>query len=105
MRDMFDGVGVSIVANTALFTGLDFGQWIADTLSLSTLPANLIAALIATAFGLAVTAIARLAKRVRPSVLAAVAAAPRTIEADRVPLPLPVTFRRSLPVYPRTARR
>ena len=103
MRDMFDGVGISIVANTALFTGLDFGQWIADTLSLSTLPANLIAALIATAFGLAITAAVRLAKHLRPAALLAVVV--RAVPAPSMPALMPVTFRRSLPVYPRTARR
>ena len=56
MRDIFGNIGISIATNTALFTGLDLGQWIADTLSLWTLPANVIAAVIATAFGLALTA-------------------------------------------------
>jgi len=59
MRETFGNIVVSIATNTALFTGLDMGQWIADTLSLWTLPANLIAAVIATAFGLALTAATR----------------------------------------------
>ena len=59
MRDIFGNIGISIATNTALFTGLDLGQWIADTLSLWTLPANVIAAVIATAFGLALTAASR----------------------------------------------
>jgi hypothetical protein len=48
-----------MISNTALFTGLDLGQWIADTLSLPALPANLVAAAIATAFGLTLTAASR----------------------------------------------
>jgi hypothetical protein len=59
MRDTFGNIGISIATNAALFTGLDLGQWIADTLSLWTLPANLIAAVIATAFGMALTAASR----------------------------------------------
>jgi hypothetical protein len=59
MRDTFGNVGITIATNTALFTGLDLGQSIADTLSLWTLPANLIAAVIATAFGLALSAASR----------------------------------------------
>ena len=59
MRDTFANIGISIASNTALFTGLDLGQWIADKLSLWALPANLIAALIATAFPLALTAASR----------------------------------------------
>ena len=59
MRETFGNIVVSIATNTALFTRLDMGQWIADTLSLWTLPANLIAAVIATAFGLALTAATR----------------------------------------------
>ena len=99
MREMFDGVGVSIAANTALFTGLDFGQWIADTLSLSNLPANLIAAVIATSFGLGLTALIHEVKRYRHAMLAALPGpAPAAVL-------MPVTFRRSLPVYPRAVRR
>jgi hypothetical protein len=56
MRETFGNIAISIATNTALFTGLDLGQWIADTLSLWALPANVIAAVIATAFGLALTA-------------------------------------------------
>jgi hypothetical protein len=59
MRDTFGNIGISIATNTALFTGLDLGQRIADTLSLWTLPANLIAAVIATVFGLTLTAATR----------------------------------------------
>jgi len=59
MREMFGNVVISIATNTALFTGLDMGQWIADTFSLWALPANLVAAVIATAFGLALTAATR----------------------------------------------
>jgi hypothetical protein len=39
-RDTFSNIVISIATNTALFTGLDLGQWIADTLSLWTLPAT-----------------------------------------------------------------
>jgi len=59
MRDTFANIAISVGTNTALFTGLDLGQWIADTLSLWSLPANLIAAMIATAFGVALTAACR----------------------------------------------
>jgi hypothetical protein len=63
MRDSFGNIGITIATNTALFTGLDLGQWIADTLSLWMLPANLIAAVIATAFGLALSAVSRVLGR------------------------------------------
>ena len=56
MRDTFGSIVVSVATNTALFTGLDLGQWIADALSLWTLPANIVAAILATAFGLALSA-------------------------------------------------
>ena len=56
MRDTFGNIVVSVATNTALFTGLDLGQWIADALSLWTLPANIVAAILATAFGLALSA-------------------------------------------------
>jgi hypothetical protein len=59
MRETFANIGISIATNTALFTGLDLGQWIADTLSLWALPANVIAAVIATAFPVALTAASR----------------------------------------------
>ena len=59
MRDVFGNIGISVATNTALFTGLDLGQWIADTLSLRTVAANVIAAVIATAFGLGLTAAGR----------------------------------------------
>jgi hypothetical protein len=59
MRDTFANIGISIATNTALFTGLDLGQWVSDKFSLWSLPANLVAAVIATAFGLALTAAAR----------------------------------------------
>ena len=55
MRETLANVGVSIATNTALFTGLDLGQWISDKFSLWSLPANVVAAIIATAFGLALT--------------------------------------------------
>ena len=52
-------LAVTIISNTALFTGLDLGQWIADALSLSPVPANLVAAVIATVFGLALDGASR----------------------------------------------
>ncbi len=59
MRETFANIAISVATNAALFTGLDLGQWISDTLSLWMLPANLIAAVIATAFGVALTAASR----------------------------------------------
>ena len=59
MRETFGNIAISVATNAALFTGLDLGQWISDTLSLWMLPANLIAAVIATAFGVALTAASR----------------------------------------------
>jgi hypothetical protein len=55
MRETLANIGVSVATNTALFTGLDLGQWISDKFSLWSLPSNVIAAMIATAFGLALT--------------------------------------------------
>ena len=62
MRETFANIGMSIASNTALFTGLDVGQWVADKFSLWGLVANLLAALIATAFPLALTAASRVFK-------------------------------------------
>jgi hypothetical protein len=59
MRETLANIGVSIATNTALFTGLDLGQWISDKFSLWSLPANVIAAMIATALGLALTVATR----------------------------------------------
>jgi len=59
MRETFVNIGISVATNAALFTGLDLGQSIADALSLWTLPANLIAAVIATGLGLALTVASR----------------------------------------------
>ena len=56
MKAAVGNVAVMVATNTALFTGLDMGQWIADTLALWALPANMVAAVIATVFGLALTA-------------------------------------------------
>jgi hypothetical protein len=55
VRESLWNIGMTVGTNTMLFTSLDLGQWIADTFSLWTLPANLVAAVIATAFGLALT--------------------------------------------------
>ena len=59
MKAAVGNVAVMVATNTALFTGLDMGQWIADALALWTLPANMVAAVIATAFGLTLTALGR----------------------------------------------
>ena len=107
MREIFGGVEVNIATNTALFTGLDLGTWISDTLSLSTLPANLVAAMIATAFGLALTAAAHLFKLSRAGGAAtseAVSAREMIAAGPGVAVLVPLTYRRSLPVYPRTRR-
>jgi hypothetical protein len=56
VRDNLWNVGTMVATNTVLFTSLDLGQWIGETLSLGMLPANLLAAVIATAFGLALSA-------------------------------------------------
>ena len=60
MRETFVNIGISVATNAALFTGLDLGQSIADALSLWTLPANIIAAVIATALGVGLTAASRM---------------------------------------------
>jgi len=62
MRATLANIAITIATNTALFTGLDLGQWIADQFSLWSLPANMIAAVIATAFGLALAAAKRMAQ-------------------------------------------
>jgi hypothetical protein len=59
MKAVVGNIGVMIATNTALFTALDMGQWIADQLALWTLPANVVAAIIATALGVALTAASR----------------------------------------------
>jgi hypothetical protein len=63
MRETFANISINVATNTALFTGLDLGQWISDKLSLWSLPANVIAAVVATAFGLALTAAMQMLKR------------------------------------------
>lgn len=62
---MFDkssigNAGIMIATNTALFTGLDLGQWLAETFALWTLPANVVAAIIATTFAVGLNAAGRL---------------------------------------------
>jgi hypothetical protein len=59
-KNAMGNVGIMIATNTALFTGLDLGQWIADTLALWTLPANVVAAAIATMLALALSAAGRM---------------------------------------------
>jgi len=58
-KNAMGNVGITIATNTALFTGLDLGQWIADTLALWTLPANVVAAVIATALAFGLSAAGR----------------------------------------------
>jgi hypothetical protein len=50
----FDVRSIAMVfaTNTTLFCALDLAQWLADRYDLSTLPTNLVAAVIATALGL-----------------------------------------------------
>jgi len=59
MKAVIGNVGVMVATNTALFTALDLGQWLADTFALWTLPANMVAAIIATALGVALSAAGR----------------------------------------------
>ena len=44
MKAEIANIGVMVATNTALFTALDLGQWIADTFHLWMLPANMVAA-------------------------------------------------------------
>ena len=59
MKDAVGNIGIMVATNTALYTALDLGQWIADTFSLWTLPANMVAAMIATALALGLSAAGR----------------------------------------------
>lgn len=59
MKAVIGNVGVMVATNTALFTALDLGQWLADTFALWTLPANMVAAIIATGLGVALSAAGR----------------------------------------------
>ena len=59
MKATVANIGIMIATNTVLYTGLDLGQWVADKFSLWMLPANLVAAIIATSLGLALTAAAK----------------------------------------------
>jgi len=59
-KNAIGNVGIMVATNTALFTGLDLGQWIADTLALWALPANIVAAAIATTFAIGLTAAGRM---------------------------------------------
>jgi hypothetical protein len=58
-KNSMGNIGITIATNTALFTGLDLGQWIADTLALWALPANVVAAVIATALAFGLSAAGR----------------------------------------------
>jgi hypothetical protein len=44
-------IGIIFATNTTLFCALDLAQWLADQYALSTLPTNLVAAVIATSLG------------------------------------------------------
>ena len=59
MKAVVGNAGIMIATNTALFSALDLGQWIADKLDLSTLSADVVAAVIATGLGLALSAAGR----------------------------------------------
>jgi hypothetical protein len=59
MKAEIANIGVMVATNTALFTALDLGQWVADTFSLWMFPANVVAATIATALGITLTAASR----------------------------------------------
>ncbi|MFL6937209.1 MAG: hypothetical protein ACJ8EJ_21415 [Xanthobacteraceae bacterium] len=50
---------VIFVSNTTLFSALDIAQWLADRFDMSSLPTNMIAAVIATSVGVGLTAGAR----------------------------------------------
>jgi hypothetical protein len=50
---------VIFVSNTTLFSALDIAQWLADRFDMSSLPTNMIAAVMATSVGVALTAGAR----------------------------------------------
>ena len=56
MKAIVGNVGIMIATNTALFSALDTGQWIADKLDLWKLPADVVAAVIATGMALALSA-------------------------------------------------
>jgi hypothetical protein len=49
-------IAMVFATNTTLFCALDLAQWLADRYALSTLPTNLLAAVIATTLGLAFAA-------------------------------------------------
>jgi hypothetical protein len=49
----FRNIGMVFASNATLFCALDMAQWLADRYALSTLPTNLVAAVIATSLGLA----------------------------------------------------
>ena len=50
---------VIFISNTTLFSALDMAQWLADRFDMSSLPTNMIAAVMATGVGVALTAGAR----------------------------------------------
>lgn len=51
--------GVIFLSNTTLFSALDLAQWLADRFEISSLPTNMIAAVIATGLGIVFTAAGR----------------------------------------------
>jgi len=51
--------GVIFISNTTLFSALDMAQWLADRFDMSSLPTNMIAAVMATSVGVVLTAGAR----------------------------------------------
>lgn len=62
-------VAMIFATNTTLFCALDMAQWLADQYALSTLPTNLLAAVIATALGLAFAAAPLMSAQVRNACL------------------------------------
>jgi hypothetical protein len=59
MKAAYGNVSIMVATNTALFTAWDMGEWIGEALSLWSLPANMLTAVIATALALGLTAAGR----------------------------------------------
>jgi hypothetical protein len=59
MNAGYRNIGIMVATNTALFTAWDMGEWIGETLSLWSLPANMLTAVIATALAIGLSAAGR----------------------------------------------
>ena len=59
MKHVLGNFGIMIATNTALFTALDISQWVAEHYALWSLPANLVAATIATGLAIGLGAAGR----------------------------------------------